>query len=147
MTTLWVTMGVPGSGKSTFARAHHAARVNPDTIRRILSTWDDQEVNDLVFNLVYGLIEQHLADGTDVIYDGTSLDAQTRADLIKIARKHDCATVLIVFDVDEGLVREQNVRRVNVVPEEVIDRFIDKFDHQLSLTSDEGWNYSIKVDY
>lgn len=90
---LIVTYGIPGSGKTSFAR-HLAENIGgvhlqSDKIRNELfekPRFDDQE-NAIVEHLMQYMAEEFLAAGMSVIYDGDSRTPQIRRNLKELARE------------------------------------------------------------
>ena len=95
MTTLIITRGLPGSGKTTHARAWvegdraHRARVNRDDLRQMLD--HGQFVKDITEPRILAardaLILGLLGKGLDVICDDTNLPQRTARDLAKLAER------------------------------------------------------------
>lgn len=91
MTKLVITRGLPGSGKSTYAREwvsedpKHRAEVNRDLLRAMMhGGYVDAEV--MVTNARDAAIRELLKRGVDVICSDTNLPQRTARDLAKIAR-------------------------------------------------------------
>jgi predicted kinase len=95
MATLHITRGLPGSGKTTFARAwvsddrEHRARVNRDDLRLMLD--DGQFVKGVTEPRVLAArdaaILSLLGKGVSVICDDTNLPQRTARDLAKLAKR------------------------------------------------------------
>jgi predicted kinase len=95
VTSLIITRGLPGCGKTTYARAwveadrEHRARVNRDDIRRMLDHGEfikgitEGRVLAARDALILGL----LARGLDVICDDTNLPQRTARDLARLAKR------------------------------------------------------------
>ena len=90
MATLTITRGLPGSGKTTWARQRGGAvRVNRDDLRRMLhggaigSGWAEVQVNVAQ----RALIEALLRAGLDVISDDTNLRASVVRELAAAGRR------------------------------------------------------------
>jgi predicted kinase len=95
MTALVITRGLPGSGKTTYARAwvaedrEHRARVNRDDIRQMLDHGEfvtgvtEGRVIAARDALILGL----LGRGLDVICDDTNLPQRTARDLARLAKR------------------------------------------------------------
>ena len=85
MQYIYVLVGLPGSGKSTFAEKfifnslNYCAVVSSDMIREQL-TGDEgnQEHNEEVFKLYYEAFKGHLRAGRDVILDATNINIKAR---------------------------------------------------------------------
>lgn len=86
MTTLTITRGLPGSGKSTWARTQPGWRVNRDDLRDMLTAnWrhGDQAHEDRLTRVQRAAIRELLAEGVDVIVDDTNL----RPDVVRRLRQ------------------------------------------------------------
>lgn len=83
MKTLYIMIGLPGSGKSTYAEnicaRNRTTLVSTDEIRRELwGSAADQQRGDEVFNEAYRRIEIALVAGDDVVFDATNLKGRNR---------------------------------------------------------------------
>src|SRR5829696_2112899 len=90
MAKLTITRGLPGSGKTTWAKAQHrTARVNRDELRRMLhggwtgEDWAERQVT----KAQRATIEALLRANVDVISDDTNLPAKVVRDLTKLAAR------------------------------------------------------------
>jgi len=93
--TLVITRGLPGSGKSTWARAWVAtdparrARVNRDDIRAMLrrGPWPhgDVDAEAMVSVIQHAAVSALLSHGYDVIMDDTHLTAERVAEAVALA--------------------------------------------------------------
>lgn len=129
MTTLFITRGLPGSGKTYFAASWtaedpaHRARVNRDDLRQMI---DDGQY-------IHGVTEQRiiaardatilalLRKGVDVICDDTNLKQRVVRDLANLARKAAADFEVIDFThVPLGLCIERDALRDRQVGEQAI---------------------------
>jgi predicted kinase len=117
MPTLTITRGLPGSGKTTWARAQRGAvRVNRDDLRRMLhgrwigAGWAETQVTLVQHAAVRAL----LGAGVDVICDDTNLRAQTVRALFDLAAS--CGAQVAVHDFTD-VPLEECVRRDAARPE------------------------------
>lgn len=125
--TLYIMVGVSGSGKSTYAK-----KIATETGAKIVSTDDirqeltgdatRQDQNGWVFHLAFGRVENLLNDGTSVIVDATNINVKNRAEFVKIGKRFDAAIVAVVMDIDKETSKERNSKRSRVVPDHVIDK-------------------------
>lgn len=122
---LIVLVGLPGSGKSTWAEQQGVGILSSDAVR-ILLTGDagSQAVNSLVFPTLRFLLEMRVKAGAETtILDATSLTPKERGTWVKAAKDLDCDAEAVFFDAPLAVCKARNAARSRVVPEEVMDRF------------------------
>src|SRR4051812_14301163 len=116
-------VGLPGSGKSTWARQQGTAVISSDDVRFLLS--DDasnQLIHGTVFATIRYLLRKRLELGRPVTYvDATNATRQERRPYIKLAQWYDAAVEAVYFDTPVELCKERNRNRERVVPEWAID--------------------------
>src|SRR5256885_16430889 len=105
MPTLTVTRGLPGAGKTTWARAQGGhVRVNRDELRRmlhggaLLTDWAEKQVTIAQ----RAQVEALLRAGLNVICDDTNLRAATVRDLFRLGRACGADTVVRDFTAGPG---------------------------------------------
>lgn len=135
MSTLYITRGLPGSGKSTYAREwvaedpHNRARVNRDDIRAMLHekveyTFDrEKRVTAIQRNAAY----QHLKAGLDVICDDTNLRLRWVREWRRWAVAQGFGFEVIDFDIDPLVAIARDSARVKPVGEDVISDMASKY--------------------
>jgi predicted kinase len=105
MKTLWMTRGLPASGKSTWARAKQeelplgeVKRVNKDDLRAMLDAgkWSPEN-EEFVVTLRDHVVISALALGKHVIVDDTNLAPVHEARLRQLARENNALFVLVDF--------------------------------------------------
>lgn len=99
MTTLTITRGLPGSGKSTWARTQPGWRVNRDDLRAmLLPSWPHgfRACEEILTEMQHAAITALLRAGTDVICDDTNLPQATIDALWTIA--WDAGADVVVHD-------------------------------------------------
>jgi protein phosphatase len=112
--SLVVLVGVTGSGKSTFARAHFKPTevISSDFCRGLVADDEnDQAATPDAFDVLRYIAGKRLAAGRLTVIDATSVQAQARRDLVLLAREHDVLPVAIVLDLPERLCAERNAGR------------------------------------
>ncbi len=126
-----MTVGIVGSGKSTFVKKLQLELgcpvVCPDDIRAELSGGNisDQSNNGRIFNtIVPERIKAALATG-DVIYDATCYNRKNRRDICTLAKLLGARVVAYELDTPfEECIRRNDARSERVVPDFVLDRMI-----------------------
>jgi protein phosphatase len=112
--SLVVLIGASGSGKSTFARAHFAPTevISSDFCRGLVADDEnDQSASADAFDLLNYIAGKRLAAGRLTVIDATSVQPESRKQLVALAREHDVLPVAIVFDLPERVCTERNASR------------------------------------
>lgn len=121
-----VLVGLPASGKSTWARQQGVAVISSDEIRWLLS--DDatnQNIHGLVFATLRHLLRKRLELRRPATYvDATNLTRQERRTYIKLAQLYDAQVEAVYFDTAVEICKERNRNRERVVPEWAIDAMV-----------------------
>jgi protein phosphatase len=112
--SLVVLIGVTGSGKSTFARAHFKPTevISSDFCRGMVADDEnDQSATPAAFELLSFIAGQRLKAGRLTVIDATNVQPEARRDLVLLAREHDVLPTAIVLDLPEDLCAERNKSR------------------------------------
>jgi predicted kinase len=133
--TIILTVGVPGSGKDTWAeqemRLHPGKykRVNRDLFRKMLDNEQFSPSNEKFINVIRDrAVEYALSKGFDVILSDTNLKAKNFSSMVELARRFGNVRVMEKkFDVPVEVCKERNRNRERVVPEHVIDTMYENF--------------------
>jgi predicted kinase len=146
---LYVLVGIPGSGKTTYARKYLADkwRVSMDDLRFMLSVEPYAEpLQPVVVELEHTILERLLAGVNsrfnDIVVDATSVTRERRRRYIELARKYGARPVAVFIQTPLEVALARNRQRANVIPESVIYRM-----HQMlePPSRDEGFEYVITV--
>ncbi len=111
---LIVLIGVSGSGKSTFARAHFKPTeiVSSDFCRALVADDEnDQAATADAFDVLHYIVGTRLRRGLLTVVDATNVQRQPRAELIQLARSHDVLVDAIVLEVPESVAQQRNEQR------------------------------------
>ena len=134
MNYLHMFIGVPGSGKTTYAKILEEKLgyviISSDMVRVNNPKWHEEKV----FPEVYRLCGMHLSQGKNVILDATNIDIATRKTHIVEIKKHCCNYDMIAYYFDVPL---------NVCEKRVAARNLDH--RELYLPVDVCGLYAHKV--
>jgi predicted kinase len=130
---LTITVGLPASGKTTFARkAGFDLIVSLDDCRETL--WGDRKLQhgpggiDALLALQDAIITAAMKDNKSIIVDNTSILKEYRTPLIALAKKHGYRTQIIYFDIPVEACLKRNKQRDDAIPTDIIKDFADKME-------------------
>ena len=141
--TFYMMVGVPGSGKTTYARQiPNATVLSSDDIRaEIGADGGDKKMHKQVFDILHERTKEALSAGNDVVYDATNLRHTRRAEFLSEIKGLTGHTVCVYFAIPLEQALSQNTDRDMPVPKEVIKRMSRE---PCEPRIDEGWD-EIKV--
>jgi len=123
-----LSIGLPGSGKSTWFKRHNILPLSSDMVRILL--FDDvteQRHQDLVFSTLRSMLRARLLARRPSNYlDATNLSPHERRTWIKLAHDFGYEAHAVFFDVPPEVCTERNRRRERNVPEDVMQRMASK---------------------
>lgn len=143
MSKITMLIGIPGSGKSTYAKKLSGVYVSPDAIRKELYGDISVQGNPAeVFGLVESRIREAIKDGVDVVYDATNT-TKYRKETVAEFREYGATEIDGVFmNTPYDVCMERNNKRNDrsePVPADVMERMYnalmenlpkaDEFDH------------------
>lgn len=146
--TLTLLIGIPGSGKTTYAKT--CIEVHPNTVHLAsdkirAELWGNEAIqgdNNQVFTLMQSRAIEALNNGQNVIYDCTNVTRRERACIIGICPRFVKIEAHIVWAPIEMCI-ERDAARERTVGKEVIDKMLKRFQ---APYYDEGID-EIKVIY
>lgn len=136
MSTLLILIGLPASGKTTYAHQikDHYARVSRDVIRAQMFGIEGKvvlefEKESAVTNVQRGIVLSFLNAGRDVVLDDTNLRSKYVREWVELAHKNGHKVDFKVFEVDvPTLIKRNDLRALNdAVPEKAIATLAAKF--------------------
>lgn len=140
MPSLILLVGVPGSGKTTYAKNYiernfNTIHLSSDAIRKEL--YGDENIQGNpgdVFTLMQKRAIEALNNGHNVIYDATNITRKDRAGIIVACPKFAKIECHIIWAPIETCI-ERDAKRERTVGKEVIDRMLKRFQ---AVYYDEG---------
>jgi protein phosphatase len=121
--SLVVLIGLPGCGKSTFARRHfpETAIVSSDLCRKLVSDSEDNQVaSPQAFDLMATIIAKRMGLGRLVVADAMNLRPASRRPWLVLARQYGYPAYAIVLDVPAAACIERDAGRPRNVGAQVI---------------------------
>lgn len=138
--SLILLVGIPGSGKTTYAKDYikqnsNTLHLSSDAIRKELYGDENIQGNPAeVFSLMQKRAVEALNNGRDVLYDATNITRKDRASIIGICPKFAKIECHIIWAPIEICI-ERDAVRDRTVGKEVIDRMLKRFQ---AVYYDEG---------
>jgi len=122
MSKLIITVGLPGSGKSTWLARLGVNAISSDEIRRwIIDDPTNQTIHRVVFCTMRYLIVQRLNAGRPATYvDATHLTPWERRPYIRLGQLYDCDVEAVFFDTPVEICIARNEARSRIVPNDAL---------------------------
>ena len=150
MSKLFIMIGAPGSGKTTWCKNNvpkNAVYISRDEIRfSIIKDKDSYFSKEkIVYDIFINKINEALDSGLDVYADQTSLNAGSRKKLIDALNKKPDEIIGIYFTTPLDIILQRNAQRTGraLVPEDVV---INMFNSLTRPTLDEGFTEILEVE-
>jgi predicted kinase len=123
-----LTIGLPGSGKTTWFKRRGVSPLSSDMLRSIL--FDDiteQRYQGLVFSTLRSLLRARLIAKMPWNYvDATNLSPHERRQWIKMAKSFGYDVQAVFFDVPLEICMERNSRRERTVSDDVMKKMAER---------------------
>ncbi|WP_327243822.1 polynucleotide kinase-phosphatase [Streptomyces sp. NBC_01320] len=142
--SLVVLIGASGSGKSTFARRHFKPTeiISSDFCRGLVADDEnDQSASGDAFDVLHYIAGKRLAAGRLTVVDATNVQAESRRQLVQLARTHDVLPIAIVLDLPEEVCQARNATRPDRagMPRHVVQRHRRELRRSLRGLEREGF--------
>ncbi|MFD7942040.1 polynucleotide kinase-phosphatase [Streptomyces sp. NPDC059744] len=142
--SLVVLVGASGSGKSTFARRHFKPTeiISSDFCRGLVADDEnDQSASGDAFDVLHYIVGKRLAAGRLTVVDATNVQAESRKQLVQLARSHDVLPIAIVLDLPEEVCQARNAARPDRagMPRHVVQRHRRELRRSLRGLEREGF--------
>jgi len=135
MVKMIMTIGIPGSGKSTFIKDSSRSKEylgykihgSDDLREELYSDVNNQTNNVKLFEILHKRIKADLIQGNNVIYNATNLSYKRRKGFLESLNKIECEKVAIVMATpfNDCINRDRN--RGKSVGKQVLDRMYKSF--------------------
>lgn len=144
--TVILTIGSPGSGKSTwgekFAKDNGYTYLSSDRNRARVGTGEeDLKASARAFTLLKKEMGEALDRGENVVVDATFMYKKARRDFVNIGRSRGAHLRAVTFEIDRKTILERNAKRAasggRNVPTFVIDQMLGKYEKPQSPEFDE----------
>lgn len=146
--TIYVLCGLPGSGKSEFAKklSEESGAIihSSDSIRaEVYGDENDQAHNNEVFNILHKRIKENLLAGRSVIYDATNINKKRRICYLNTLKNIPCIKTCVVIATSYEKCLSNVQARKRKLPREVLfKKYVSWQPPHIS----EGWD-SIAIYY
>ena len=134
--TLTVTMGVPGSGKTTWCEAQPGWLASTDPARVNGRPWLELNAS------LQAAARRHLVDGVDVVTDGCNVHNQLRRSWLELGRDVGARCVLAILECDDDEALRRNAGRPvgQRVPPNKMTSYLRRFPTARMQAGAEGWD-------
>lgn len=151
MTKFVLTIGLPGSGKTTYSKKYAGENgfdyISSDEIRydRFTDEFGDNEEQSEIWREARLRIAQSLKEGKSVLLDSTMTHSKSRVNLIRFAKSIDENVEIIAmhFNTPLEVCLERNSKREKPVPSEVVEGMFKKYQ---TPSENEGFTEIIELD-
>lgn len=131
-------IGLPASGKSTYAKTLDGVIFSSDALRAEL--WGDEATqgdNQVLFAELHRRIKECLKNGQNAIYDATNINYKKRMAFLRELKHIDCEKICYFIAVPYEECLKRNKQRERRVPEYVIEKMYKSFNAPYWY---EGWD-------
>ena len=145
MTTAYILAGIPGSGKSTYARklaeTENAYVISGDDVREELYGSAEIQGNWVE---IWSCIDERISEccGMNVVLDSTHCRPEYRAEAITLLRSYGYDNIeAVVLDVSLATALARNFQRSRSVPDYIVKQMHEDFQRSLKTIMSEDFEH------
>lgn len=135
---LTLLVGMPASGKTTWARRHPSLGVLLPDIRPRPDWWQQERQRRRV-------ADAHLSAGQPIVVDGCNLSADVRSDWRRVAHRRQAACHLVLFDTPVAEAIARNTARPSPVGEQAMADYATRWPAAAAAALAERWHHVLIV--
>lgn len=134
MGKLIMMVGLPASGKSTYAKElaskleGHKVFSSDDYRAKLLGDINDQSQNELIFDTLYNDMIAYILNGGTAIFDATNVTRKSRRKCFERLRKVDCIKEACIIPTFFNMCIDRDKNRERTVGKDVIMKFARSFE-------------------
>ena len=132
---LIMLVGLPGCGKSTFAKSLESSNYVIHSCDDIRDRYNLHRLEDeqKVFDILHKEILNDMKENKNIIYDSTNLTRKRRIQFLELIKDFDCEKICYMFIVPVEICKNRNLK----IKDYEYDIMLNGFNPPLS---DEGWD-------
>jgi predicted kinase len=133
---LIVMVGIPGAGKSSFAKSFAASFKAPlishdHILQEIFDSPERTKKEEIITaGVAEYMLDETLKTGQTIVYDGLSSTRSSRAEIVKKAKNAGYKTLLIWVQTDQATARKRLItesKKRSVINPEQFETYVNKF--------------------
>jgi len=156
MTIVYLTVGFPGSGKSTWSKAKakqdNVVIINLDSIREMLKAdyVSESKIESVVKKIAKDALHHCMDKGFNIIIDQTNLSAKTRAEWVGLVQAEDSSAKIVAVcftEMDSKILLDRRMTNPRGYKRSKWAMIISNMkNYYTPVGSNEGFNETIMVD-
>jgi len=141
MSHIYLLMGLPFTGKSTYARQTSLPLIEIDEVRKTLtgSYQAQDQTSSLIFDVVFQSASHYLSNDQDVIIEGLFLTEKSRKVFIDLANTYNASIDVLWFDPSLEWIKQNMLKNEKIEKKHVTLAYLEGLLRDVDFpTTDEG---------